>query len=208
MPIQNRYNHGDTLFGRSPTGDMGKVRHLNNAPKGNGGVDSDTQNVGGGICSGITSSWILGLLNANHGKDYCDAKKFPSVFSTLRFQGAYFKELHGTSENHLQKMGEVTVTNGEKDRKIETKVLTSGQLPTSQWWGAYVSMRGHAIGCGRFEGNYHIMDPNFGLYSYRKEPEFLSDLNDLVRSYMSYKGKADQDAVFIFYKRKTGGTTQ
>ena len=200
MPINGRYNPDDILFSRASSECI--IRGKNNNP----GVDADTQNVEGGICSGITSAWITSLLNANKVPEAGDTASFSNLFNNvLRFQGAYLKELHGKSDNHLQKLSTAMVVNGAKAGQLRARPLVSAQLPKGEWWAAYVSMGGHAIGIGRFNGLFHIMEPNFGLFSYKIESDFLADLSDEVDSYMN-KNEDESNATFIFYARKTGAS--
>ncbi|MFC4729747.1 hypothetical protein [Coralloluteibacterium thermophilus] len=199
MPIDNAYKSGNTLFSRASSECI--IRGKNNNP----GVDADTDNVDGGICSGITSAWIVSLLNANKVPECRDTAKFAGHFDVLRFHGAYFKELHGTSEVHLEKLSGALVVNGVKAGKVQGRPFTLDQMPEAGWWAGYVSMKGHAIAVGKFEGFHHIMEPNFGLFTYRTGANFIEDLNQEIETYMGMRGKQG-DATIYLYRRASGGT--
>lgn len=201
MPINNAYN-GGTLFTRAASECI--IRGQNNAPA---TIDPDTENVGGGICSGITSSWVACLLNANKRPEARDTAKFGDLYSNvLRFQGSYFKELHGTSENHLNQLATTPILlHGKHIGNLEKRTVIGANLPNVGWWASYITMTGHAVGAGSYTGFYHIMDPNYGLFTYREEAGFISDINGLIDEYMNYKGRdANYKAKFILYQRKTG----
>ena len=205
MPIPNRYALNHTLFTRKYTEKI--VRYLNST---DATVDADTGTQGHGICSGITSAWIVSVLNANKVPGATQTGKFEPLFlNVLRYQGAYFKELHGKADNMLETCGAAMITNGTSDGVVNTRVLTQAQLPGHGWWAAYVSMRGHAIGIGKYGDLYLIMEPNFGLFSYETLGKFLTDLADLVDSFMTFKHPHSpaKRAKFIFYKRTSGKTT-
>jgi len=194
------YNN-DVLFSKANS--EGLTTKTNSAPS---TIDDDTENVTGGICSGITSSWMIALLNANKMQEARDTAKFPELYNnSLRFQGAYFKELHGTAEKHLPAAGVVAVVNGEPLVKIEKRNIATNDIPTLGWWACYVSMRGHAIGIGKYNKFFHIMDPNFGLFTYRDQMDFVADVNGLIDSYFGYKGyPITKKSIFHFYKRSSG----
>ncbi len=159
MPINNRYNQGDNLFTRATAEAV--VRHKNNNP----GVDPDTGNVDGGICSGITSAWVVSVLHADAVPAAVPPAGFPAFFEVLRFQGAYFKELHGKADTHLNALGQAMQVGVCAIGTVNARPVTAPQLPAGTQWAAYVSLQGHVIGAARRDGNYYLVDPNFGCSS-------------------------------------------
>ena len=65
--------------------------------------------------------------------------------------------------------------------------------------GAYVSLRGHAVGVGRFNGQWMIMDPNLGLFCYASAAAqgFVDELNALALAYWQCKGRGSQTQMLL-----------
>ena len=172
------------------------VRGKNNNP----GVDADTENVEGGICSGITSAWLAALLSARNDPSATEVAGFTDAFDNLiRFQGAYLRELHGKADVHLAALRGHLGFDFEELEAIACRQLPLAQLPPSEHWGAYVSLRGHAVGVGRFNGQWMIMDPNLGLFLYpgADGQGFVADLNHLAASYWQRKGHDGQTQMLL-----------
>jgi hypothetical protein len=185
----------------------------NRPPQGVHGVDADVQqalrkiNIHGnlvprGECSGITSSWIIAFLN---GLDDAEKNiyKFPSFFvNVLQFQGAYMKMIHGKAERHINRYAERGFVG--RIQKDSTKIgghLRAFQLPKRNWWAAYWSCVGHAIGLGKYRGGYYIMEPNAGLFVYSDQNIFLDDVNELADARYTHKNVAIPTSTFYFYIR-------
>jgi|GEM_PF-3275814 len=196
--MPKRYYQGMDLFENANS--SAEVRHKNNARGIN--IDDDTENVNGGICSGITTTWLIMFLNNNPG---AFEKEFENHFEITRFQGAYLKELHGKAPDHIAKMNESLDTRLHEIGKQSERSASKFQIPLHPKWAAYVSVWGHAIGIGQLNKQYYIMDPNFGLYIYNSRTTFLRDLQTMIDSRARKKGRSDQDkATAIFYDRSTG----
>ena len=175
---------GATLFTRAK--DSAVKRGFNNAPGAKDrladGVDTDVQNrLQGGICSGITSTWVIRLLS---GSD--DARvpgKYIGFFDNVaRFQGSYFKDVHGRIDNHLTQLGKIFNANVKHIKDLSGEAFNANVFPQAVKWGAYVSAFGHAIGAGRHLSEFYLMDPNVGLLVYGDIGAMTADLNDFVRA--------------------------
>ncbi|MCG8578150.1 MAG: hypothetical protein MI810_24945 [Flavobacteriales bacterium] len=199
MPISKGYGYTvKPLFGNADKEVI--VRHKNNTKDLN--IDPDTSNVGGGICSGITTAWLVMFLNDNQS---AYPAQFEENFEVTRFQGAYFKELHGKTPDHIEKMDKV-LDSRLRELNRQQQRLTSGlSLPTASKWGAYLSIWGHAVGIGKAGNKYYIMDPNFGLFVYNSKSDFLADVQTLVEARAARK-KQNSSAKFgaIFFDQSKG----
>ena len=198
MAIYNGYNSGKTLFENADI--SVEVKHKNNVIGLN--IDQDTENVNGGICSGITTAWLIMLINNN---DEAREAKFEENFEITRFQGAYFKEIHGKAPDHIAAMNEALDSRlHEVGTQTERKVIKF-RLPLFPIWGAYVVVWGHAIGIAQFNKAYYIMDPNFGLYKYNSRDSFLKDFQTIIDARAIKKNRGELDpATCIFFDRSTG----
>ncbi len=176
---------GVTRLNRTPnTADQGTMDQLGNR----------------GICSGITSAWVIGCLSGLQ-EGARSLTGFRGYFiNVLRFQGAYFKELHGTSEEHLGELGTHMNHHVVFINRVNRKKLANKHLPHRGWWAAYVSLRGHAIGIGKHNATFYIMDPNFGLNTYQAQPSFLLDLNQVRDAYKAHAGHHKRMKIY-FYRR-------
>lgn len=172
------------------------VRGRNNNP----GVDADTENVEGGICSGITSAWVAALLSAGNDPSATQTTAFADAFENLiRFQGAYLRELKGRADVHLAALRGHLGFDFKEHEQIQCRQLQLADLPDSGHWGAYVSLRGHAVGVGRFNGQWMIMDPNLGLFLYpdAQGQAMIDDLNHLAASYWQRKRLGAQTQMLL-----------
>lgn len=199
MPISNGYGYSvKPLFENVDTEVI--VRHKNNTKDLN--VDPDTGNVGGGICSGITTAWIVMFLNDNQS---AFPAKFEENFEVTRFHGAYFKELHGKTPDHIEKMDKVLDSRLSEVNRQSQRQTSSLILPSDTKWAAYLSIWGHAIGIGKTNNKYYIMDPNYGLFVYNDKSDFLTDLQTFVEARAKRKNQ-DSSAKFgaIFFNQSKG----
>lgn len=82
---------------------------------------------------------------------------------------------------------------------IECRQLQLADLPGREHCGAYGSLRGHAVGVGRFSGQWMIMDPNLGLFCYASAAAqgFVDDLNALALAYWQRKGRGSQTQMLL-----------
>lgn len=187
MPIANCYlKSGAPLFAAASHG--AHVPHKNNNP----GVDADTENVAGGLCSGITSAWVAAVLCAPADASAVTPQDFEHCFDNLlRFQGAYLKELHGKADTHLAVLRKHLPFDYVLHGALACAPLTAASLPAQAHWAAYMSLGGHAIGIGRYNGQWMIMDPNCGLFCYAHDQAaaWLADINHLADSYHQRKGR-------------------
>lgn len=189
-------------FNRASQGAV--VVHMNNAPKGDGGVDQAAQETldGHGICSGITSTWVIGFVNGNEGAH--DTREFTDYFrNTLRFQGAYLKEVGGRIKTHLEEILKAKLEpNVKKAAYLHEKKAEDLKLPSNDWAG-YAAIWHHAVGIGSAGGKFYIMDPNYGLYKYEDKEHFVADLGVLVEARRKRKEKDDEDKIKVFcYTKK------
>jgi len=161
---------------------FGKKAAGNSAPKGDGGVDPDVQEslASHGICSGQTTTWVIGLMGTQEGAS--DTKKFTDYsLNVLRFQGAYMKDFGGRIEEQL---AEVL----KKGLDPECKALPSSagkdikalKFPDKGDWGAYLAVWGHATGVGSKGGKWYIFDPNTGLHEYDKKDAWMADIGGYI----------------------------
>jgi hypothetical protein len=164
-------------------------------------VDSDVQGrLQGGICSGITSTWVIRLVN---GVD--DARtpgKFTEFFDNVaRFQGAYLKDRHGKIDNHLNELSTVFNARIKHEKDLSGTSFKVNDFPQLTKWGAYVSAYGHAIGAGRYLNEFYLMDPNVGLLVYKDIGSMTADLNDFVKARATHKNKVGVPSRLYIYKR-------
>jgi hypothetical protein len=177
-----------------------RITGRNNAPGGEGGVDVDVQQRLGapgfigplgqgerkhGICCGITGTWLFGVLNK--AKEATDCVAFyPYFMNVLRFQGAILKDLGGTATKIHDNIDSLHRMFGGRPFKVtskDTSLSNFGEaLPHGEnVWGAYLSAWHHAIGVCKAHGNWFIMDPNNGLFEYKKRPTFVDDAVSYLR---------------------------
>ncbi|NEP57038.1 MAG: hypothetical protein F6K31_08440 [Symploca sp. SIO2G7] len=196
MAIYGYGNH--LLFANAASKEDGLIRYKNNVKGLN--VDPDTGNVDGGICSGITTTWLIKFLNnvdAGH-----EVKAFLKDYDATRYQGAYFKELHGKAPDHLAQLDNVLKSNLNEVARKKVRQVAQLQFPSSSEWAAYVSAWGHAIGIGQLNTSYFMMDPNYGLFVYKNKQKFLDDLQAFVEARAARKQRDKSDAVeYIFFDR-------
>lgn len=189
----------------------GRGSGRNRPPQGVDGVDADVQHslinpVTGnprGECSGITSTWIIAFLSGLDDSEK-NIHKFPAFFeNVLQFQGAYMKMIHGKADRHINRYAERgDIRRVKKDSTKFGSHLRPYQLPTKNWWAAYWSCVGHAIGLGRYiRGGYYVMEPNAGLFVYRNLNIFLGDVNELADARYAHKNAAIPTSTFYFYIR-------
>jgi hypothetical protein len=144
--------------------------------------------VTGGICAGITVTWIVGVLNGC--SDAVSTGDFAEYFdNVLRPQGAYLQALHrrederdeNTGDFKMRKLAEILVHGCTKFdykycnvNKLQRNVPNDRKKPL---WAAYVSIFHHAIGIARANNRLHVMDPNEGLFSYTHVNRFYSEVS-------------------------------
>lgn len=195
--------YGATLFTRAQDGAI--KGGFNNAPGVKDdlaeGVDADVQGrLQGGICSGITSTWVIRLINGSD--DARVPTKYIGFFDNVaRFQGAYFKDLHGKIDNHLKELAKVFNAKVTHAQDLVAIQFNATDLPQLTRWGAYVSAYGHAIGAGRYLNAFYLMDPNVGLLVYGDVGSMTADLNEFVKARAVLKGKVGTPARLFVYKR-------
>lgn len=203
MPSNPINIYGATLFTRAQ--DNAIKRGFNNAPGVTDdldeGVDADVQErLLGGICSGITSTWVIRLINGID--DARVSAQFIEFFDNVaRFQGAYFKDCHGRIDSHLKELGKIFDAKIKHEKDLADTAFTAGDMPQLTRWGAYVSAYGHAIGAGRYLNEFYLMDPNVGLLIYGDVGSMTEDLNDFVKARAVKKGKVGVPAKLFIYKR-------
>lgn len=206
--------YGRGCYGRADA--QGAVSGLNNAPAGDGGVDSSVvDRLGGktsgganvnsktkgrrvGICSGITSAWIIGCLNGYPAatstgdfKDYFD--------NVLRFQGAYMKDFDpaAKTDDFVAQLAKIGFAAGIKmDRLEKIRNVSGGALPAGGGWACYAGVFGHAIGVAAADGASYLMDPNYGLFVYNTRANMLMDLQRVIDE---RDADASKKAVFRFF---------
>lgn len=166
------------------------------------GLDTETATRLGkmGICSGITTAWMLALLNdIEAARGQPDDNAFVNYFNTvLRFQGAYLKDMGGKADDFFFEMNrlgfDTQIGNIKTVRKAK---IDEGDLPSEQRWAAYVSVWGHAIGMAIFDGRYLIMDANKGLLEYDDIPTMLDSLSRGADAHRRAKGKTATDTLTL-----------
>ena len=159
-----------------------------------------TQLSGRGICSGITSAWILALLNGvDDARGDPDANTFVKYFNeVLRFQGAYLKEEGGRADHFFGEMNARGFdTQIGQGKIISVDRLTSAALPGDARWGAYVSLWGHAIGMAVYDGRFFLMDPNTGLLEYEDKDAMLDSFGKGAEAQRKSKKKAATDKMTL-----------
>ncbi|QHQ36755.1 hypothetical protein [Algicella marina] len=155
---------------------------------------------GHGICSGITSSWMLALLNGV--AEAIDTDSFVAYFNdVLRFQGGYLKDMGGRADDFFAQMNMKGLdTQIGSTGTVRTAELTIAHLPDSDTWAAYVALWGHAVGMAQKDGRFFLMDPNYGLFEYATLEEMVDMLNKGANARRRDKGKTKTDEmVFQFY---------
>lgn len=191
--------YGRECYGRADG--KASVSNSNNAPAGEGGVDADVVGrLGGktpsgakvdskthgrrlGICSGITSAWVIGCLNGY--PDATSTDKFKDYFTNvLRFQGAYMKDFDpkGKTDDFVAQLAKIGFAAGIKMDKLEKvrNVASGGVLPASGNWACYAAVFGHAVGVAASGSNWYLMDPNYGLFVYNTREKMTMDLQRVV----------------------------
>lgn len=162
--------------------------------------DADTENVERGISSGITRAWLAALLSAGNDPSATEVAGFAEPFDNLiRFQRAYLRELHGKADVHLAALRGHLGFDFQALGSIECRQLQLADLPGREHWGAYVSLRGHAVGVGRFNGQWMTIDPNLGLFCYASAAAqgFVDDLNALALAYWQRKGRGGETQMLL-----------
>jgi len=181
------------------------IKAKNKAPDGDGGVDEKTQETlqGHGICSGMTTTWVIGFLGTQAGAN--DVREFEAYFdNVLRFQGAYLKENGGRIEKQLEAVLKEKLDHDCKkltaSKGKDVKALT---IPDKGDWGAYLAVWGHATGIGCKKGLYYIMDPNYGLFEYKSKEDWLADIGIYVEARRKLKKMKPEDEIMLFpYQKK------
>jgi hypothetical protein len=191
--------YGRDCYGRADG--TASVSNSNNAPAGEGGVDSDVvgrlggKTPGGakvdsktkgrrvGICSGITSAWIIGCLNGYPAATATDGFKDYFV-NVLRFQGAYMKDFDpkAKTDDFVAQLAKVGFAAGIKLDKLEKvrNVANGGVLPASGSWACYAAVFGHAVGVAADGSKWYLMDPNYGLFVYNGRDKMTLDLQRVM----------------------------
>lgn len=203
-----------TLYGKSLFGNAYKsavVRGMNNAPGGDGGVDSDVQhNLGApggssmkdrkhGICCGITVAWIVGVCHKRD--DAVNSTGFDAYFrNVLRFQGAYIKDFKGNVDAMDDLQGIQPQGLGKAASGKCTEDELSGLFPSSGAWASYLGLYHHAVGIGYSGSRYLIMDPNAGLFKYKSKSDFISDVKALCAARRQAKN-GDPKFRFTIFKK-------
>ncbi len=206
--------YGRDCYGRADS--KAAVSNSNNAPAGEGGVDSDvvgrlggktsggakvnskTQGRRVGICSGITSAWIIGCLNGR--SDATSTDGFKDYFvNVLRFQGAYMKDFDpkGKTDDFVAQLTKVGFAAGIKMDKLEkVRNVSGGALPAGGGWACYAAVFGHAVGVAAAASASYLMDPNYGLFVYNTRDKMLMDLQRVVDERAADESKT---ATFRFF---------
>lgn len=206
--------YGRDCYGRADG--KASVSNSNNAPAGEGGVDADVvgrlggKTAGGakvnsktqgrrvGICSGITSAWIIGILNGH--SDATSTDKFKDYFdNVLRFQGAYMKDFDpkAKTDDFVAQLAKIGFAAGIKMDKLEkVRNVSGGALPAGGGWACYAAVFGHAIGVAAADGASYLMDPNYGLFVYNARDKMLMDLQRVVDARAADESKK---ATFRFF---------
>lgn len=200
---------------------MPKFRHAvanseilkkNRAPGGEGGIDNPVQASLGadgyegedkkkrkGICAGITTTWIVAVLNGSAEALSCEGNDFVEFFNgVLRFQGAYFQNYlinqaksgfsfsgQSAAEKHISLMDKLAETLAHGCEKKDFFYTKAGEIKKvlkkhKGNWAAYASLLGHAIGIASYNRKYYIMDPNYGLYEYSSFEMFSKDASQHI----------------------------
>jgi hypothetical protein len=206
--------YGRDCYGRADG--KASVSNSNNAPAGEGGVDADVvgrlggKTAGGakvnsktqgrrvGICSGITSAWIIGILNGH--SDATSTDKFKDYFdNVLRFQGAYMKDFDpkAKTDDFVAQLAKIGFAAGIKMDKLEkVRNVSGGALPAGGGWACYAAVFGHAVGVAAADSASYLMDPNFGLFVYNARDKMLMDLQRVVDARAADESKK---ATFRFF---------
>lgn len=180
------------------------VRHSNAPPDAaDWGTQDDTlQRQGGhGICKGLATAWVIGLLN---GVNECsDVVSFANYFhQVLRFQGTYIKDFGRHMDSHLVQLSKMKASAGLRlISQVRRPSLVAGDL-VGYNWGAYASVWKHDIGFGRRAGRFYIMEPNFGLFRYDNQGNFLTDTNLLIEARRNRKHKGPGDEIGLWFYGK------
>lgn len=201
--------YGASVFGQAYK--AAEIRGMNNAPGGDGGVDTDVQfNLGApgassmrdrkhGICCGIAVAWIVGVchkredaINTTHFKDYFD--------NVLRFQGAYVKDFKGNAGAMDDLQGIHPLGLKKAASGSTTDDALAGLFPSSGAWAAYLSLYHHAVGIGCSSSRYLIMEPNAGLFKYKSKSAFITDVKQLCQVRRAKKNGAADFGYSIFRK--------
>lgn len=126
----------------------------------------DRKRTAGGICAGVTSAWIVGLLSGRSAATRYD--EFESYFvQHLRMQGANIQDtldgIEGTEMLMRKGIPQASsIASGRRNSMFDF-------LPREDsTWAAYLGIHGHALGCGHIAGEryYYILDANYGLFYY------------------------------------------
>ena len=171
-----------------------------------------------GICAGITMSWIIAFLGDV--TETFDTTKFRSYFGTvLRLQGTYlqFKTSVTTDGLAMAHIYNRTLKTNVKPYARGRTTLSSSLLPkkrlwSSRLWAGYLGVQwtvgpkdhGHAIGIGRRQNAFYIMDPNNGLHRYSTTAAHRTDLLELCRAIcLEDSGSSKHRISYCFYSHDT-----
>lgn len=176
-----------------------KITGKNNAPTAKEGIE-DLADVTGGICSGMTVTWIVAVLHGD--ADAVSTASFQGFFTNvLRFQGGYLQAMHRPiqSQEHAcdYKMRKLAEAGAHKCQRFDYKSCgvnaIAGALPddtSKPTWAAYLQMFKHAIGIASVNQILLVMDPNEGLFSYGQTKSqvknFCADLCQHVTKRVQY----------------------
>ncbi|MEM6304090.1 MAG: hypothetical protein AAF744_05175 [Pseudomonadota bacterium] len=200
------------------------IKSQNTAPVGPEGVDtavsdriggrkmSDNKKVKGsnkgrsqGICCGITAGWMGALLSGNAAAT--EHSGFKEFFTTLRFQGAYYKDYTG-------KPGGITLLferfgiNNSNPATTSTEMTdtgVAGNLPGEESaWAGYISAYDHAVGVGYRDYRYFILEPNGGLFEYQNKAKFVADLTAHLQARRDRKDAGGDVSVKAYFYNAHG----
>ena len=107
----------------------------------------------------------------------------------------------------VDKLADKMIINGKTIKKIEPLSVLKADLPDVGWWAAYVSLRGHAVGMGKYSNRYHIMEPNFGLFTYSDVDNFVSDFNQLKDQCRQAFGIDKTKKMICHYYQRNSGSS-
>ncbi|WP_137180102.1 hypothetical protein [Roseomonas sp. AR75] len=201
MPVPGGYGSPSPLLSRAVEEARQNVANSVNGLN----VDEQTANTlgVGGICSGIAISWVIMFLN--NVQEAKNRAGFESVFTVLRYQGAYFQELDYAATGSVadaERYNKVAKHNMRALPEVAASDVNTVAVPTPSHWAAVLEIWGHSIGVGAYSGEYFIMDPNFGLFRYTSFIAYRADLKQLVEARRVRKLMGPTDTVrFYFFVR-------
>jgi hypothetical protein len=71
-------------------------------------------------------------------------------------------------------------------------------LPSTGDFICAILMANHMLGTARIDGDLYIMEPNFGLYGFRDETDFVNDLSFYISARVGMAQARDQVFIWTF----------